>query len=569
MSRWRTPALICILLGIFFFAAFHFYQTREDPSPSKARAARGSTLEKAASEELPRRPVASQALDLVPIPEGPFYAGSSKTKTALPAFWIDRTEVTNGQFEDFLKNCPLGSACGPRELPYYWEDQSYLQLRRDHPVVFVSWEDASAFCRWEGGRLPSALEWEKAARGKDGRSFPTGALDPARVNILGQDRRGEKQSALKQIPTWGVKEERYAGDVSPYRVLGMTGNVSEWTADSSNEEPDLYLAAGGSWDSWDLSDGQVHNRLPRSKKERSSSLGFRCAYSPRVFEGDVLRVAAEPDTPPMLTKKGSTYDGFDWAITNAIARHLGVSRVEIVAGKYSDLPSRVIANKADVIISGYTADDSIDGIDWSDSYFDYGLCLIVRKGSDIQSIDDLQGKVIGIFNDPAAEEDVKQLVTGYQRLEKYEDGYFDLLAEGRLDAFLYDYPYAKEEIKPYDGQLEIVQFNLTESTYNVGVRRGSRELLDMINAAIHRLKASEDYGEIVRRYLGGIEPAPIEEIMANQLIYTVQRGDTLSKIARNRLNDLARWQEIWTLNKGRIADPNLIEVGWNLVIPRS
>lgn len=288
----------------------------------------------------------------------------------------------------------------------------------------------------------------------------------------------------------------------------------------------------------------------------------------RVIDGGVLRVAAEPGTPPMLTKEGNRWDGFDWAIANAIAKRIGVDSVVIVAGKYSELPGRLVSGKADVIISGYTADSSIAGVDWSDSYLDYGLCLVVRRGSPIRSIGDLQGKVVGIFNDPAAEEDVKRLVKGYRRLEKYEDGYFDLLADGKIDAFIYDFPYAQEEIKPFGNKLEIVQFNLTSSTYNVGVRRGATSLQRMVNSAIRELRNSDEYRQIIRKYLGGTGPAPVAKVAAGQQVYKVKPGDTLSKIAQSQLGKVSRWQEIWELNKGRIADPNLIEIGWELVIPK-
>ena len=136
----------------------------------------------------------------------------------------------------------------------------------------------------------------------------------------------------------------------------------------------------------------------------------------KVLENGVLRVGAEPGTPPMLFKTGARYDGFDWAIANAIAKRLGVDTVVVVPGKYSELPGRLIEGKFDVIISGYTADPSIAGVDWSDSYLDYGLCLVVRKGSPIRGIADLRDKVVGIFNDPAAEAEVKAKVRGYKDL---------------------------------------------------------------------------------------------------------------------------------------------------------
>src|SRR5262245_6431816 len=111
----------------------------------------------------------------------------------------------------------------------------------------------------------------------------------------------------------------------------------------------------------------------------------------RVVDGGVLRVGAEPGTPPMLFKNdGGRYDGFDWAIANAVAKRIGVDSVVIVAGKYSELPGRLIEGKFDVIISGYTADPSVAGVDWSDSYLDYGLCVVVRKGSPIRGVEDLR-----------------------------------------------------------------------------------------------------------------------------------------------------------------------------------
>jgi formylglycine-generating enzyme required for sulfatase activity len=213
----------------------------------------------------------------VTIPGGTFKAGESQTEVDVPAFRIHRHEVTNGEYRAFLAACPTGSACGPKEQPSYWEDAAYVETHLDYPVVFVSWGDASAFCRWAGGRLPAAREWEKAARGTDGRSFPWGeVLDPSQVNILGAEKHDQKNQAAKQIPTWAVTDPRYARDASPYGVLGMAGNVSEWTSSASEDEPNLMLAAGGSWDSWEFNDGRTYFRIGKNPTDRSSSLGLRC-----------------------------------------------------------------------------------------------------------------------------------------------------------------------------------------------------------------------------------------------------------------------------------------------------
>jgi formylglycine-generating enzyme required for sulfatase activity len=272
--------VLVVLLGLGLIAtAFYLY----GPSLRKSVGSGDSARNEAppAAPDARKRPAPEAATGpWVTIQGGLFDSGAALVGVEVPAFRIQRTEVTNGDYQTFLAACPVGSACGPKGLPSYWDDESYLETHRDHPVVFVSWGDSSSYCRWAGGRLPTAAEWEKAARGTDGRNFPTGAaLDPGDVNILGADH-DKKLTAPKQIPTWPVSDPRYARDRSPFGVLGLAGNVSEWTATASEDEPDLRLAAGGSWDSWDLSDARVYHRLPKDPADRSSSLGFRCAAGP-------------------------------------------------------------------------------------------------------------------------------------------------------------------------------------------------------------------------------------------------------------------------------------------------
>jgi ABC-type amino acid transport substrate-binding protein len=272
----------------------------------------------------------------------------------------------------------------------------------------------------------------------------------------------------------------------------------------------------------------------------------------------------------LFKSKSGAMDGFDWVISNAIAKHIGVKTVEIIPAKYSELPGRLVEGKSDVVVSGYTADPSIPGVDWSDSYLDYGLTLIVRKGSPIKSISDLGGKKIAVFKDPAAEAAVKGMVKGYASLETFEDGYFELLDGGKIDAFIYDYPYAQKELVPFKGRLQMVQFNLTKSTYNVAVPKNSPGLLALVNAAIRNFKESEGYKRAIRKYLGGSGPVPIEKAAAKaagQGIYAVKPGDSLSGIATSQLGNYKRWPEIWDVNRQRIADPNLIQPGWELLMP--
>ena len=448
----------------------------------------------------------------------------------------------------FLDECPAGDACGPRDLPSYWDDADYVAAHRELPVVFVTWHDAAAYCRWAGGAPADRRRvGEGGARHRRPR-LPDRARRsiPTAVNILGADRRDEKNARRKADPDLGGERPALrAATRAPTACSAWPATSASGRRPPSEEEPDLRSppAAPGTPGTSPTPASTTASPRTRTTAARASASAApslhaevnadvrpafrrRPARSSRpspspaplaaeddslqsVIDGGVLRVAAEPGTPPMLFKEGARYDGFDWEVAKAIAKRIGVDDVVIVPGKYSELPGRLIAGKADVIISrlhrrrfdrrgstGRTPTTTTVSAWWS------------SKGSRIRSIARPRGKVVGIFNDPAAEEEVKRPgAANYARLEKYEDGYFDLLAEGKIDAFIYDYPYAQEEIKEYDGQLEIVEFNLTQSTYNVGRAARRDDLLKMVNSAIRELSASNEYRQMVRKYLGGTGPA--------------------------------------------------------------
>lgn len=128
-------------------------------------------------------------------------------------FYIDRYEVTNSQFMDFLVKT------NNHYRPSHWEEKGTFSNNEDnHPVVDVDWLDADSYCRWAGKRLPTEAEWEKAARGTDGRLWPWGnEYEPAKANTE------EAGSA------WTSPVGSYQADVSPYGVYDMAGNVREWT----------------------------------------------------------------------------------------------------------------------------------------------------------------------------------------------------------------------------------------------------------------------------------------------------------------------------------------------------
>lgn len=154
--------------------------------------------------------------DMVLIPAGAFPMGedsgqpdqSPRRRVDLPAFYLGRTEVTNRQFRRFLEDAS-------RPVPEAWREAA-AAWGEDAPAVCVSFQDAEAYCAWAGLRLPTEEEWEKAARGPEGRAWPWGVdFDPACL-VVG----GRGPEAVGSHPS----------GASPYGLLDMAGNAQEWTS---------------------------------------------------------------------------------------------------------------------------------------------------------------------------------------------------------------------------------------------------------------------------------------------------------------------------------------------------
>lgn len=284
-------------------------------------------------------------------------------------------------------------------------------------------------------------------------------------------------------------------------------------------------------------------------------------------QAGVLRVAMEPDFPPIywVDEQGEP-TGFDYKLAELIAAELGIPKITMVDDDYDKLPELIRSGKADIIMGGYVPDDSISGIQWSDSYLDFGLCLIVPKGSPIKTLKQLRGKKIGAYKDPAALKWIEANVPERKSLETYIGvGWLHHVDDRSVDAAIYDYPFAVEEVKAFP-RLQIAAFNLNESQYAVGFKAGNTDLQQALNAAINKVKASPQYAALIKQFL----PFQIsQDVPADSATYTVQAGDVLSKIAARELGDGDLWKSIWELNKHRVPNPNLLETGDILIMPQT
>ncbi len=221
---------------------------------------------------------------MIEIPAGPFVMGSDKGppdetpphRVDISTFWIDELEITAGQYQD----CVSAGACTPAAASAGCNSNALG--RESHPINCIDWRQADSYCTWANKRLPTEAEWEKAARGTDGRPFPWGETSPTQqlLNF------GNNVGSTTEVGS-------YPDGISFYGVHNMGGNVSEWTSDyyaadyyerSPNTDPsgpessDSRVGRGSSWKIGvpeEALTATVRIRLLESTFD--SSIGVRCA----------------------------------------------------------------------------------------------------------------------------------------------------------------------------------------------------------------------------------------------------------------------------------------------------
>lgn len=229
---------------------------------------------KLAQEQLISRSVSPS--EMVKVPKGPFLYGEEKTREVVDHdYWIDQYLVTNEKYLAFVLadgyvNQAYWSPEGWRwkaensiTRPVYWDDSK--RNKPDHPVVGVSYYEVEAYAKWARKRLPTEQEWEKAARGKDGRQYP-----------WGEEFDNEKCNSYESGLGHTTPITQYPNGASPYGCYDMAGNVWEWCADLYDETNCQRVSRGGSWDT-DPDYLRASSRNWSNAVLRASDVGFRLA----------------------------------------------------------------------------------------------------------------------------------------------------------------------------------------------------------------------------------------------------------------------------------------------------
>jgi serine/threonine-protein kinase len=205
-------------------------------------------------------PISTPTGAMVLVPAGDFLFGEKKEKASLPAFYIDKTEVTNNAYAQF---------CADTKHPLPAE---FAANDRDYPVVNITMLDAIAYAKWAGKRLPTAKEWEKAARGLDGRTYPWGENPDGAIANVGT----QKVEPVNSRPA----------AASPFGALNMVGNVWELvdqeTTSSENArkqfptQSNVWYEMRGESFTEALQPGAVWDHGPVAADARAPNIGFRC-----------------------------------------------------------------------------------------------------------------------------------------------------------------------------------------------------------------------------------------------------------------------------------------------------
>lgn len=284
----ETKFKIAFLLAVLALAALPIMGILRGTTSTPFEESSSDPAESVSSEAAPESDVVPVKEEMVKVPAGSFIRGTDaggfdeqpQREIFLEEFQIDRYEVTNYQYAEFA------SATGHRKAgpPSRYAKNVGKMRGPNQPVVYVSWDDAQAYCQWKGRRLPTEAEWEKAMRGSDGRLWPWGSAEKTHGANWARVNDGYDVTAPVGI---------FESDASPYGVMDGAGNVMEWVEDwylegYYHDSPDrnppgpdhgVYRTLRGGAYTTTGGDLRITSRSKMVPDFRDETIGFRCAMS--------------------------------------------------------------------------------------------------------------------------------------------------------------------------------------------------------------------------------------------------------------------------------------------------
>jgi formylglycine-generating enzyme required for sulfatase activity len=284
IEKWFSPAPIATEMATTTFTLTSQSIVSSKTIEPNQTPAKSLTL---TSTLLPIEIIDAKGVSMVLVPASEFTMGSDNGDVDekpvhtvyLDAFWIDKTEVTNKMYS----LCVSAGACKEPTDKSSWIQSNYYRNSSfdNYPVIYVDWYMAETYCEWAGHRLPTEAQWEKAARGTDGRTYPWGNTAP-------------NKSLLNYTNTEGIGDVtevgKYPNGASPYGAMDMAGNVFEWVSSLYRSYPydamdgrenldssDDRVVRGGGWE-------RIYDNSLRSANRNGYHptltlvyVGFRCA----------------------------------------------------------------------------------------------------------------------------------------------------------------------------------------------------------------------------------------------------------------------------------------------------
>lgn len=276
-----------LMISLLMYESYKAKQMKVLAASIKTEAHPAAASAPALDYSMYKTKIGDDGREMVQIPEGPFIMGSTdgdpdempERQRFLKAFYIDKREVSQEEYARFAKMTK-------RQLPkieVFEDDQSKL-LKPEFAAMSMSWDEAAAYCKWAGKRLPTEAEWEKAGRGEGKRKYAWG--DTVKNGRANANLDGSEDGYRYLAPPGSFESGR-----SPYGIYDMTGNVAEWVEDSYDEHyyekapyrdpkgpdrADLKVVRGGSWRETEHN-VRLSKRFAAKAWRTDITIGFRCA----------------------------------------------------------------------------------------------------------------------------------------------------------------------------------------------------------------------------------------------------------------------------------------------------